>query len=209
MLKRSLFGLLGLLLTCSVNVSAESTSKVLVLGDSLSAAYGLPPEQGWVAALSRRFANSQIELVNASISGATTAAGLERLPMLLKQHQPDWVALQLGANDGLQGKPIGYIQNNLETLITQAQSANSRVILLGIRLPPNLGRRYTEPFFDMYATLAKEYELNYIPFILDGVAGNEQLMQDDGLHPNQEGQKVMADQLGKRFSEFFGIQPSS
>lgn len=209
MLKRSLFSLLGLLLTCSVIVSAESTNKVLVLGDSLSAAYGLPPEHGWVAALSRRFASNQIEFVNASVSGATTAAGLERLPTLLKQHQPDWVVLELGANDGLQGKPIGYIRNNLEALIKQAKAADSRVILLGIRLPPNLGRRYTEPFFEMYATLAKEYQLDYVPFILDGVAGNEQLMQDDGLHPNKKGQEVMANQLGDRFGEFLGTQTSS
>lgn len=206
MLKHSLFGLLGLLLLSSAVVDARSSDKVLVLGDSLSAAYGLPPEQGWVAALSRHFADRNIQFVNASVSGATTAAGLERLPKLLQQHNPDWVVLELGANDGLQGKPIKYIERNLTMLIEQSLSAGSHVVLLGVRLPPNLGRRYTEPFFEMYGDLAEKYQLHYVPFILEGVAGNDKLMQGDGLHPNAAGQKVMTDHLLAPFSDFLSVR---
>lgn len=211
MLKRSLFCLFGLLMSSGIVANVEPVekalaSKVLVLGDSLSAAYGLPPEQGWVAALSRHFAASQIRFINASVSGATTASGLQRLPALLRQHQPDWVVIELGANDGLQGKPIPYIKRNIDALIKQAKAADSRVVLLGVRLPPNLGRRYTDPFFGIYETLADKHQLHYVPFILEGVAGNGDLMQDDGLHPNVQGQKVMAKMLTDQFSAFFGAQ---
>lgn len=202
MRKAGLLGTFGLLLLSSVIVDARSAHKVLVLGDSLSAAYGLPSEQGWVDALARHFADDDIHFVNASISGATTAAGLERLPALLLQHEPEWLVLQLGANDGLQGKPLDYIDRNLTTLIEQASAAGSRVILLGVRLPPNLGRRYTEPFFAMYAGLAQKYQLHYVPFILDGVAGDAKLMQADGLHPNAAGQQVVTAQLLGQFGEF-------
>lgn len=199
---------MGLLLLGSVIANAQSTNNVLVLGDSLSAAYGLPPEQGWVAALQKRFAEKDIQFVNASVSGATTAAGLARLPALLQQHKPEWVVLELGANDGLQGKPIPYIRRNLSTLIEQAQGSGSEVLLLGVRLPPNLGQRYTEPFFEMYAELAAKYQLAYVPFILEGVAGDERLMQDDGLHPNAEGQKVMARHLGQSLERFLSVEAS-
>lgn len=186
----------------SVAAKAPGATKVLVLGDSLSAAYGLPPEQGWVAALQQRFTDARVEFVNASVSGATTAAGLERLPGLLKQHQPSWMFLQLGANDGLQGKPITYIKNNLRALIVRAQDAGVEVILAGVHLPPNLGARYTEPFFSMYADLAQEYDLHYVPFVLQGVAGDARYMQSDGLHPNAAGQKIMADSLGSQLQSF-------
>lgn len=195
---------MGLLLFGSVIVNAQSTSTVLVLGDSLSAAYGLSPEQGWVAAMQNRFAEEDIKFVNASISGATTAAGLSRLPALLQRHNPQWLVLELGANDGLQGKPIPYIRRNLASLIEQAQAAGSEVMLLGVRLPPNLGKRYTEPFFSVYGDLAQEYQLNYLPFILEGVAGDPRLMQSDGLHPNAEGQKVMSKLLHGPLEQFLG-----
>jgi len=123
------------------------------------------------------------------LRGATTAAGLQTLPVALKKHQPDIVILEMGGNDGLQGKPVALIKRNLEQLIKISQDAGARVLLIGMRLPPNLGSRYTEPFFQQYAELAKKYQLAYIPFLLEGVAGNEQLMQADGIHPTAQAQE--------------------
>lgn len=195
-------GLLGLLMLSSVSARAQSTSTVLVLGDSLSAAYGLSPEQGWVAAMRDRFKDNPFTFENASISGATTAAGLARLPSLMRQYNPKWVVLELGANDGLQGKPLAYIRRNLTALIQQAQAGGAEVMLVGVRLPPNLGHRYTEPFFAMYGELAQAYQLAYVPFLLEGVAGDKRLMQSDGLHPNAEGQQVMVQLMGAALEQF-------
>lgn len=159
---------------------------LVVLGDSLSAGYGLAREDSWVAKLEAKLAEVApgITVVNASISGATTSAGLQRLPALLKEHQPDWLLLELGANDGLQGKPLPLISANLERLIDTAQASGAEVVLFGMRLPPNLGRRYTEPFTEMFSELARQYDLAYVPFLLQDVAGQADLMQADGLHPN-------------------------
>ena len=182
---------------------------ILVLGDSLSAAYNLNINEGWVALLADKLATKQPEqstnsstdikdkdyshyhVVNASISGATTAAGLNILPQLLLQHKPQIVLLELGANDGLQGKPIAYIQNNLRKLITMSKEEDADVILLGIKLPPNYGTAYTKPFFEQYKALAQTYDLTYLPFLLDGVAGDAQLMQNDRLHPNSKAQPLV------------------
>lgn len=166
---------------------------IVVLGDSLSAVYGLSSEQGWVAALEKEL-NAELpgwRVVNASFSGATTAAGLQRLPDLLEKHQPEWVILELGGNDGLQGKPVAYIRRNLSELIELSQGAGANVLLLGIRLPPNMGARYTGPFFDMYADLSQTYHLPYVPFLLEGIAGDANLMLEDGIHPNSRGQALI------------------
>lgn len=182
---------------------------ILVLGDSLSAAYNLNINEGWVALLADKLAAEQVRqsdnavidskakdysqyrVVNASISGATTAAGLNILPQLLLQHKPQIVLLELGANDGLQGKPIPYIQNNLRKLITMSKEEDADVILLGIKLPPNYGTAYTQPFFDQYKILAQAHNLAYLPFLLDGIAGDAQLMQNDRLHPNAKAQPLI------------------
>lgn len=172
-------------------MDAQQCKKILVLGDSLSAAYKLPKEQGWVFLLQRRIQREglAVELVNASVSGATTAAGLQILPQALAQHQPDMVVLELGANDGLQGKPVAYIRQNLERLITLVKQAEAQPVLLGIRLPPNFGARYTEPFFEQYPSLAKQFQITLLPFLLEGVAGDPDLMMEDGLHPSAAGQQ--------------------
>lgn len=188
---------------------------ILVLGDSLSAAYNLNISEGWVALLADKLANRQAKqpkqtsisikntdyshyhVINASISGATTAAGLNILPQLLLQHKPQIVLLELGANDGLQGKPIAYIQNNLDKLITLSQEEGADVVLLGIKLPPNYGTAYTKPFFEQYKTLAQMYDLTYLPFLLDGVAGDAQLMQNDRLHPNAKAQPLILNNVWK------------
>lgn len=173
---------------------------LLVLGDSLSAAYNISPESGWVYLLQQRLRDSgnNISVVNGSVSGATTAAGLQSLPAMLKRHQPDYMILELGANDGLQGKPVPYIKQNLTQLIGLAKSADVKVLLVGIRLPPNFGTRYTEPFYNQYAELATQYRLDYLPFLLDGVAGNDSLMQEDGLHPNADAQTRILENIWPR-----------
>ena len=168
---------------------------ILVVGDSLSAAYNLAEEQGWVALLAQRMASKRLpyKVVNASVGGATTAAALQRFPVLVEEYKPATVILQIGANDGLQGKPVPYITANIERLITQAQGSGAEVLLIGVQLPPNFGERYTQPFFQQYRILAEKYQLAYVPFLLEGVAGRSDLMQKDGLHPTAEAQPIILD----------------
>lgn len=179
------------------SASGSTSSTILVVGDSLSAAYNIPRESGWVSLLRDQLQKVApgATVVNGSVSGATTAAGLEVLPEYLHEHKPNLVILELGANDGLQGKPINYIRANLTRLIQLSLDADAQVILVGVRLPPNYGIHYTEPFFNQYAQLAHTYELGYVPFILDGVAGNDGLMQEDGLHPVAEAQPLILDNV--------------
>lgn len=177
----------------SARAASPAIESVLILGDSLSAGYGVPEGQGWVDLLSRHWQEKQlkVQLINASVSGATTAAGLQRLPNLLRIHNPKWLILELGGNDGLQGKPINHIRANLQKMIDMAQSRRVQVYLVGMRIPPNLGKRYTEPFFSMFAELAQNNNIHYTPFLLDQVAGNPKLMLNDGIHPNTEGQAIV------------------
>lgn len=177
-----------LCLSLSILSAPIRAQSLVVLGDSLSAAYGLASSDGWVHRLQGTLAEKypQYKVINASISGATTDAGLQRLPRLLDEQQPAILILQLGANDGLQGKPVIRTRQNLQKLIDMGKDSGAEVVLLGIRLPPNLGSRYTEPFFAMYTDLAKKNGLALVPFLLDGVAGDSALMQNDGLHPRAE-----------------------
>lgn len=190
-----LFGLtiIGLSPFSARDTHASTQKKILVMGDSLSAAYRLPVEKGWVAILQAKLAEQQfpVSIVNASVSGATTAAGLKILPPALVQHKPDIVILALGANDGLQGKPISYITANLDKLIKLSIAESAEVLLLGIRIPPNYGLAYTEPFFAQYQHLSEKYDTALVPFFLDGVAGDVTLMMDDGKHPNAAGQRLV------------------
>ncbi|MDP2524265.1 arylesterase [Neptunomonas phycophila] len=176
------------------NASAQT---LLVLGDSLSAAYRLKPEEGWVALLQNRLVEqgADIKVVNASISGETTQGGLTRLPELLNRHQPNWIVLELGANDGLRATPIPRIEQNLRALIDQSQEAGAEPIIVGIQLPPNYGPRYTRRFFGLYESLAQEYELARVPFLLEDVALKPELMQSDGLHPTAEAQPIVLEQV--------------
>jgi len=158
---------------------------VLVVGDSLSAEYGLARGSGWVALLGQRLQANRItaKVVNASISGDTTAGGLSRLPALLQQHHPDVVVLELGANDGLRGLPVKSAETNLRTMIGMAEKAHARVLLVGMRMPPNYGRAYTERFAGMYQDLSKQEKVPLVPFMLDGVAQEAANFQADRLHP--------------------------
>lgn len=179
---------LCLLLTGSFARAGQES--ILVLGDSISAAYGMSVQQGWVALLAGRLADSHPELsvVNASISGETTAGALRRLPQLLTAHSPSTVLVELGANDGLRGYPIMTLRSNLEEIVTLSQAAGAQVVLLQIEIPPNYGSRYTSAFHDSYALIAERTSSTLAPFMLEGVAGNPELIQADGLHPTVEAQ---------------------
>jgi acyl-CoA thioesterase-1 len=170
---------------------------LLVLGDSLSAAYGIPAEQGWVSLLQRRLAERGFphRVVNASISGDTTSGGLSRLPATLERHRPALVILELGANDGLRGQPPMAMANNLGRMIELSRQAGARVLLAEMRVPPNYGPLYAQKFQATFGELAKRYEIPLIPFLLDGVAGNTALIQDDGLHPRAEAQTQVLDNV--------------
>lgn len=176
----------------SLSTSAWSQT-ILVLGDSLSAAYGIPLESGWVALLRQKLTNEQkltnSNVINASISGDTTGGGLVRLPALLQKHHPNIVLIELGANDGLRGFQIRRLRDNLEQLIQLSQNNKAKVLLLGIKIPPNYGLRYTSEFYQSYTLLAHQYDIPLVPFFLDGVATHPELMQADGLHPRAEAQQ--------------------
>ncbi|WP_229458891.1 arylesterase [Massilia glaciei] len=178
----------------SASAYAHSAPKtVLVLGDSLSAEYGLNRGSGWVALLERKLKTEKIDarVVNASISGETTSGGRARLPALLAQHKPDYVIIELGANDGLRGLPVPAAQDNLRAMLAMAQKNNAKPLLLGMRMPPNYGRAYTERFFGMYGKLAKEYKTPLVPFILEGVAEKPNLFQPDRLHPTAQAHPII------------------
>ncbi|GKW49796.1 arylesterase [Halomonas sp. NCCP-2165] len=178
---------LGLLLLLAGTASAASPPRLLVMGDSLSAAYGIEARQGWVALLERRL-DGRAEVINASISGETSGGGAARLPDLLGQHAPDIVLLELGGNDGLRGLPPGQLETNLRRMIEASRAAEAEVLLLGIDIPPNYGQAYREAFTGVYRRLADEHDLPLVPFLLEGVALNRELMQADGIHPTAEAQ---------------------
>lgn len=179
-----------LLLLPYATTQASQPPVLLVMGDSLSAAYNLPAESGWVNLLEQRLQQQGYDwqVINASISGETTGGGLTRLPALLRQHQPQIVLLELGANDGLRGQPPQRITANLDRMITLSRQADAEVLLLGILLPPNYGPRYLQQFEQIYPQLAKQHQLPLVPFLLEGVADKPSLMQQDGLHPTAEAQ---------------------
>jgi acyl-CoA thioesterase-1 len=183
-LHRLLWLPLAALLMFSAAASAYSAPKsILVVGDSLSAEYGLARGAGWVALLEQKLQAQKIDahIVNASISGETTSGGRTRLPALLAKHHPDIVIIELGANDGLRGLPVAAAQANLRAMIDASRGAGAQVLLVGMRMPPNYGRDYSDKFFAMFGTLSKEAELPLAPFMLDGVA--DKLFQADRLHP--------------------------
>jgi len=176
-------------LTCEAHASTPQRT-LLVFGDSLSAAYGLRAEQGWVALLQHRLHDEGYgyTVVNASISGETTAGGRARLPRALQQHHPAIVVLELGANDGLRGLPVPDAQGNLGAMIAAIQHAGAQVLLVGILIPPNYGPKYSSSFAQMFQQLAGERKVAFVPFLLDGIALDPDLMQQDGLHPRAEGE---------------------
>lgn len=189
-----------LLGTLPVPASART---LLVLGDSLSAAYGLPEAAGWVALLAGRLPGDRV--VNASVSGETTAGGLARLPALLEQWRPDWVLLELGGNDGLRGLPPAHTRNNLARMIELSRAAGAKVLLIGIRLPPNYGQAYVQAFERIYPELAESHEVPLVPFLLEGVATRPELMQPDGIHPRAEAQPLMLENVWQILAPQLGV----
>jgi acyl-CoA thioesterase-1 len=168
-----------------------------VFGDSLSAAFGINHDEGWVHLLEQKLSSRyyQAHVINTSISGETTQGGLSRIAQVLDTHQPDIVLLELGGNDGLRGLPLSLMRNNLERIIQIIQSHDTEILLIGIHLPPNYGKFYTQQFHHTYAELAKKYDLPFVPFLLEGVATHTDLMQDDGIHPKANAQKQILDNV--------------
>jgi len=188
-----------------------SDHTILVLGDSLSAALGIRPEQGWVALLAQRLQAQGYgyQIVNASVSGETTSGGLERLPRALQLHQPGTVILELGANDGLRGLPVDETRENLAHMVRLSQAAGARVLLVGMRIPPNYGPRYTEAFARMFPELANQYHLPLVPFLLEKVALDPTRMQQDGMHPNARGEPPVLDTLWPYLKPLLKKNPQS
>ncbi|WHT79561.1 arylesterase [Pseudomonas rhodesiae] len=173
----------GLALMCMAQNAAAGT--VLVVGDSISAGFGLDTRKGWVALLEQRLKNEGVDdtVVNASISGDTSAGGLARLPAALAAHKPEVVIIELGGNDGLRGQPPAQLQQNLASMIQQSRDSGAKVLLLGMQIPPNYGKRYVEAFNKVFGDVAQEKKVPLVPFFLEGVGGHPELMQADGLHP--------------------------
>jgi acyl-CoA thioesterase-1 len=182
-----ILGLLALCLSCNAQAREH---RILVLGDSISAAYGMSLEQGWVALMSAQLASAEppIEVINASISGETTGGGLRRLPVLLAQHQPSLVIIELGGNDGLRGFPLNRLRANLDKLVDLSQKGGAEVILVPMEIPPNYGTRYTAGFRESFVDIADATDSTLAPFLLEGVATDRNLMQADGIHPSADAQ---------------------
>jgi len=169
---------------------------VLVVGDSLSAGYGIDIKQGWVALLETEMAAKyQLKWINASVSGETTSGGKARLDQLLQEHQPEYVILELGGNDGLRGQPLNLIRNNLQSMIDTIQLNHAKILLVGMQIPPNYGTRYTASFSKIYQELAEKNKILLVPFLLEGIAAKPELMQNDGIHPTAEGQPLVMENV--------------
>lgn len=218
MFKISVISLLSLAFVASFLVvgSSEAATKtstlkqptILVYGDSLSAAYGLPKEQGWVASLQKQL-NKQhylYSVVNASVSGETTSGGLSRFANTLAKTKPSIVIVELGANDGLRGLPIQEMSNNLNKMLELSKKADAKVLLLGMRIPPNYGLEYTKTFTETYTQLSKKHNATLVPFMLENIAAKPQLIQDDGLHPNALGQAIILENVWPYLSKLLNAK---
>ena len=187
----------------AASASAYSAPKtVLVVGDSLSAEYGITRGAGWVALLEQKLKTEKIpaSIVNASISGETTIGGRTRLPALLEQHKPSIVIIELGANDGLRGLPVASAEGNLRAMVNMAQQKKAKVMLVGMRMPPNYGRAYTESFFNMFKKLSSETRSPLVPFMLEGVADKPTLFQQDRLHPTAAAHPIILNNIWPQFA---------
>lgn len=172
----------------------------MIVGDSLSAAYGLQQQQGWVSLLQNTWRSDKvpIDVINAAISGETTDGALARLPRLLEQHNPSHVLIELGGNDGLQGHPVGKMKANLSKMITMAEDAGATVLLQDMQIPTNYGKRYTQMFTDAFEDVAEQHNVPLLPFFLEEIALKAELMQRDGIHPNAEAQPQIAELMNER-----------
>lgn len=189
--------LLGAVLLLALPAMA-SQNTLLIVGDSLSAAYGVPSETAWVQLLRNRLASEELShwrVVNASISGETTDGGARRLPELIEENSPDVVIIELGGNDGLRGFPPDVIEANLASMIENVQNSGARAVLVGMQIPPNYGQRYTRQFAEIYPKLSDRYATDLVPFFLDGVYNIDRLMQTDGIHPTEAAQATLLENV--------------
>lgn len=193
-----------LIIFCFVFTASQSgaamstdTTTIMVLGDSLSTSYNMPTEAGWVNLLRQRLQaySPDFQVVNISISGETTLGGRNRIDQALQNHQPNFVMIGLGGNDGLRGSPIKNIYENLEAIIKTSLQNNATVILLGMQIPPNYGITYTQKFRDIYPRLAEQYQLELVPFLLAGFGDNRDFFQPDGIHPNRMAQEIIVENV--------------
>ncbi|MCH7386666.1 arylesterase [Acinetobacter modestus] len=183
----------GIITICSLPAFA-SAKTILILGDSLSAGYGIDAKQGWVNLLQQRLDQQypkQHKVVNASVSGETTSGALARLPKLLQTYQPEIVVIELGGNDGLRGQPPQMIQKNLAKLVQLSQKQQASVLLFGMKIPPNYGTAYSSAFEKNYKVISQQYKVKLLPFFLEGVAGHKNLIQNDQIHPNAKAQPIL------------------
>jgi acyl-CoA thioesterase-1 len=200
-MQRSLYRLLRLALLfgslATLSIAQASTRNILVLGDSISAGYGMSLEQGWVSLFAEELAGDrpQFSVVNASISGETSGGGLRRLPELLAQHDPAVVIIALGGNDGLRGYPVNSLRDNLRGMARLSADSGAQVVLVPVAIPPNYGRRYTEAFSASFPLVAEETESTLTPLIFEGVATDPALMQPDGIHPTAQAQPLLLDNI--------------
>ena len=186
------------LFALSSSISAwASTPTILIVGDSLSSAYGMGIEQGWTSLLQERLRNNEHphDIVNISVSGETTLQGLNRLDAALQRYTPEIVIVELGGNDGLRAQPATEIQSNLGEILRKVREFGAKALLAGMRMPPNYGPVYTEAFDNIYPSLAQTFKIPLIPFFLEGVATDPELMQADGIHPNSRAQPVILDNV--------------
>ncbi len=196
-LKKVIFYYLIIFSFTNIIIAEEET--LLILGDSISAGYGINQKDNWVSVLQSKFDNdgTSIKLINSSVSGDTTSGGLQRLRRDLQKFDPDYVLIELGGNDALRGYPIKRIKDNLQTMIALIKSNNSKALLMQIRIPPNYGQKYTLAFERIYLELASSEEIYFLPFMLENVGLNPDLMQPDGIHPNAKAQPLIAKDMKK------------
>ena len=194
--------LLAILLAVSASIAADTSEprenpRILVMGDSISAGYGIQRDEGWVELLARSLAEAEYPhvVINGSLSGETTGGGLARLPQALDTHMPAVVVIELGGNDGLRGYPTDLVRNNLKEMVELSLARDAKVLLVGMQIPPNYGPRYTEAFFGMYETVASETGVPLVPFFLEKVALSPGLMQSDGIHPTAAAQPLLLETL--------------
>ena len=194
--------------TCSF---AYAQTSVLVFGDSLSAGYGLDRGEGWVSLLRERLDTSDrdVEVVNASVSGETTAGGRGRLDAALKRHEPDVVVLELGGNDGLRALPIKTMKDNLAAMIDTSRASGAKVLLLGMRIPSNYGKRYADQFHQAFVDLADETDVAFVPFFLEDIANDRGNFQNDGVHPNAQAQPAMLDAVWPKLAPLIDAKPQA
>jgi acyl-CoA thioesterase-1 len=196
-------------LCLAASSASAAAATILVYGDSLSAAYGIGQKDGWVSLLGGRLEQTRPDysVVNASISGETTAGGAARIDAALGRFKPDVVVLALGGNDGLRGLPVAEMKANLAKIVRASQSRGARVLVVGMRIPPNYGARYAQAFYDAFGEVARETKSAYVPFLLAGIADRRELFQPDQIHPTAEAQPLLLDTVWQGLEPLLKKQP--